>query len=63
VLRGAKIEQAMRHAEKVQAKQLKADIPEIEADAKDAAGNQARPHHWSVMGSAYDRVEARKGCP
>ncbi len=38
---GAKIEQAMRHAEKVQAKQLKADTAEIETDAKDAAGDQA----------------------
>jgi hypothetical protein len=33
---GAKIEQAMRRAEKVQAKQLKADTAAIEADAKDA---------------------------
>lgn len=35
---GAKIEQAMRRAEKVQAKQLKADTAAIEADAK-SAGN------------------------
>ena len=35
---GAKIEQAMRRAEKVQAKQLKADTAAIEADAKDASG-------------------------
>jgi uncharacterized membrane protein len=34
---GAKIEQAMRRAEKVQAKQLKADTAEIERDAR-AAG-------------------------
>src|ERR671911_817365 len=34
---GAKIEQAMRRAEKVQAKQLKADTAAIEADAKDAS--------------------------
>jgi uncharacterized membrane protein len=34
---GAKIEQAMRRAEKVQAKQLKADAAEIERDAKAAA--------------------------
>ena len=33
---GAKIERAMRHAEKVQAKQLKADTAAIEADARDA---------------------------
>jgi uncharacterized membrane protein len=33
---GAKIEQAMRRAEKVQAKQLKADTAAIEADARDA---------------------------
>ena len=33
---GAKIEQAMRRAEKVQAKQLKADTAEIEQDAKTA---------------------------
>jgi uncharacterized membrane protein len=35
---GAKVEQAMRRAEKVQAKQLKADTAAIEADAKDAGG-------------------------
>jgi hypothetical protein len=34
---GAKIEQAMRRAEKLQAKQLKADTAEIERDAR-AAG-------------------------
>jgi uncharacterized membrane protein len=33
---GAKIEQAMRRAEKLQAKQLKADTEAIEADAKSA---------------------------
>ena len=38
---GAKIEQAMRRAEKVQARQLKADTAEIEADAKDAGGDKA----------------------
>ena len=38
---GAKIEQAMRRAEKVQARQLKADNAAIEADAKDAGGDQA----------------------
>jgi uncharacterized membrane protein len=35
---GAKIERAMRRAEKVQAKQLKADTAAIEADARDASG-------------------------
>ena len=35
---GAKIERAMRRAEKVEAKQLKADTAAIEADAKDASG-------------------------
>src|SRR5215212_8907092 len=35
---GAKIEQAMRRAEKVQARQLKADTAEIERDARDAGG-------------------------
>jgi hypothetical protein len=35
---GAKIERAMRHAEKVQAKQLKADTAEIERDARSAGG-------------------------
>ena len=35
---GAKVEDAMRRAEKVQAKQLKADTAAIEADAKDASG-------------------------
>jgi uncharacterized membrane protein len=35
---GAKIERAMAHAEKVQAKQLKADTAEIEADARSAGG-------------------------
>jgi uncharacterized membrane protein len=34
---GAKIEQAMRRAEKVQAKQIKADTAEIERDARDAS--------------------------
>jgi uncharacterized membrane protein len=34
---GAKIERAMRHAEKVEAKQLKADTAAIEADAKSAS--------------------------
>src|SRR5215211_3506013 len=37
---GAKIEWAMGHAEKVQAKQLKADTAEIERDARDAGGAQ-----------------------
>jgi hypothetical protein len=31
---GAKVEASMKHAEKVQAKQLKADAAEIEKDAK-----------------------------
>jgi len=35
---GAKVEQAMRRAEKVQAKQLKADTAEIERDARAAGG-------------------------
>jgi uncharacterized membrane protein len=35
---GAKIERAMRRAEKVQAKQLKADTAEIERDASGAGG-------------------------
>jgi uncharacterized membrane protein len=35
---GAKIERAMARAEKVQAKQLKADNAEIEADARSAGG-------------------------
>jgi uncharacterized membrane protein len=35
---GAKIERAMAHAEKVQAKQLQADNAEIEADARSAGG-------------------------
>jgi hypothetical protein len=35
---GAKIERAMRRAEKVQAKQLKADTAQIEADALAATG-------------------------
>jgi uncharacterized membrane protein len=38
---GAKIEQAMRRAENVQAKQLKADTAEIERDAKATGGDQA----------------------
>jgi uncharacterized membrane protein len=37
---GAKIERAMHHAEKVQAKELKADTAEIERDAKSAGGDQ-----------------------
>ena len=35
---GAKIERAMAHAEKVQAKQLTVDNAEIEADARSAGG-------------------------
>jgi uncharacterized membrane protein len=35
---GAKVERAMRRAEKVQAKQLKADNADIEADARGAGG-------------------------
>jgi uncharacterized membrane protein len=35
---GAKIERAMRRAEKLETKQLKADTAAIEADAKDAGG-------------------------
>jgi uncharacterized membrane protein len=35
---GAKVEQAMRRAEKTEAKELKADNAAIEADAKDASG-------------------------
>ena len=38
---GAKIERAMAHAEKVQAKQIKADTAAIEADAKAAGSDQA----------------------
>jgi hypothetical protein len=37
---GAKIEQAMHHAEKLEARQLKADTAEIEADAKAAGADQ-----------------------
>ena len=37
---GAKIEQAMGNAEKVETRQLKADTAAIEADAKAAGGNQ-----------------------
>jgi uncharacterized membrane protein len=35
---GAKIEQAMKRAEKLQAKELKADIAEIERDARESDG-------------------------
>jgi hypothetical protein len=35
---GAKIERAMRKAKKVEAKELKADTAQIEADAKSAEG-------------------------
>jgi uncharacterized membrane protein len=38
---GAKIEQAMRRAEKREAKELKADTAEIERDARAAGGDQA----------------------
>jgi hypothetical protein len=38
---GAKIEEAMRRAEKLQARQLKADTAEIERDAKAADSGQA----------------------
>jgi hypothetical protein len=35
---GAKIERSMKKAQKVEARQLKADNAEIEADAKSAQG-------------------------
>jgi hypothetical protein len=38
---GAKIERAMRKAEKLEARQLKADTAEIERDAKAADSDQA----------------------
>jgi Protein of unknown function (DUF1269) len=38
---GARIEQAMRRAEKLRKKELKADAAEIERDARDAAADQA----------------------
>ena len=38
---GSKIEQAMHHAEKLEAKQLKADTAEIEADAKTTGTDEA----------------------
>jgi hypothetical protein len=38
---GARIEQAMHHADKLQSKQLKADTAEIEHDARDAGAEQA----------------------
>src|SRR5262245_17948681 len=38
---GAKIERAMKRAEKVQAKELKADTDEIERDAKEGESSQA----------------------
>jgi uncharacterized membrane protein len=38
---GARIERAMRRAEKVQARQLKADTAAIERDARAAGGDQA----------------------
>jgi uncharacterized membrane protein len=38
---GAKVEQAMRRAEKVEAKQLKADTAQIEADAQSAGDSQS----------------------
>ena len=34
----ARIEESMRHSEKLQKKQLKADVEDLERDAKDAAG-------------------------
>jgi outer membrane murein-binding lipoprotein Lpp len=38
---GARIQQAMQHADKLQAKELKADTAEIERDAKAAGADQA----------------------
>ena len=38
---GSRIEQSMRRAEKVEARQLKADVAEIERDAKKAEGEEA----------------------
>jgi hypothetical protein len=40
---GSKIEQAMHHAEKLEARQLKADTDKIEADATSAGTDQATP--------------------
>jgi hypothetical protein len=34
----ARIEESMRHAEKLQKKQLKADVEALERDAQDAVG-------------------------
>jgi hypothetical protein len=39
---GAKIEQAMRRAERVEARQLEADTAEIERDARAAGGGGKR---------------------
>jgi uncharacterized membrane protein len=38
---GAKVEKELRRAEKIQARQLKADVAEIEKDAKSAGGDAA----------------------
>jgi hypothetical protein len=38
---GAKVERAMERAEKVEARQLRADTAEIEQDAKTASTDQA----------------------
>ena len=38
---GARIEQAMQHADKLQSKELKADTTEIERDAKAAGADRA----------------------
>jgi hypothetical protein len=40
---GAKIEHAMRRAEKLQTKELKADTAAIEADAKSAGADESAP--------------------
>jgi uncharacterized membrane protein len=40
---GTKIEQAMHHAERLEARQLKADTAEIERDANAAGADQAAP--------------------
>ena len=35
----AKVEHSMKHAQKIEAKQLKADTEQLEADAKEAAAS------------------------
>ena len=47
---GAKVERAMQKAKKVEARQLKADTADIEADARSAPGDTPPPSGGDAAG-------------